>query len=63
MSLSSGARPCRRFQASATRGKAAIAAMCGRLAMPIGPRASSIVISTPNSAKVSTNAPIGASEP
>jgi hypothetical protein len=33
------------------------------LAMPIGPRASSIEIDTPNSAKVSTKAPIGAKEP
>jgi hypothetical protein len=45
------------------RGSAMIAAMCGRLAMPIGPRASSIVRSTPNSANVSTKAPIGASDP
>src|SRR5258707_15725934 len=37
--------------------------MCGRLAMPIGPRASSMVTSMPKVAKVSTNAPIGASEP
>ena len=63
MSPSVGARPCFRFQASAIRGNAASAAICGRLAMPIGPRASSMLISTPNSANVSTNAPIGASDP
>ena len=35
----------------------------GRLAMPIGPRASAMVTSTPNCAKASTKAPIGAREP
>ena len=33
------------------RGCASRAAMCGRLAMPIGPRASSMVIATPNCAE------------
>jgi hypothetical protein len=45
------------------RGRAISAAMCGRFAMPIGPRASSIEISTPNSAKALTKAPMGASDP
>ena len=39
-----GARPCAACQAAATRGSAISAAMCGRLAMPIGPRASSTVM-------------------
>ena len=63
MSLSPGAFPWRVAQAARTRGSAQRAAMCGRLAMPIGPRASAMVSSTPNSAKVSTKAPIGAREP
>ena len=37
--------------------------MCGRFAMPIGMRASSTVMATPNSAKASTKTPIGASDP
>jgi hypothetical protein len=37
--------------------------MCGRFAIPIGPRASSMEISTPKSANASTKTPIGASEP
>src|SRR6185437_15936237 len=63
MSASVGTRPCALFHSAATRGKRISAATCGRLAMPMGPRASAVLSAIPNSANASTNAPIAASEP
>ncbi len=63
MSASPGACPRAAFQAAAMRGWFSSVLIWSRLAMPIGPRASSTVISTPNCWNAFTKTPIGACEP
>src|SRR6478672_7443220 len=63
MSALPGAWPCACSQAAAMRGAFISASICCHFGMPMGPRASSIEMSTPKPLNTSTKAPMGARDP